>query len=112
MGTGFVEFLQLREVGVFSYLVISCLNAMKMVFGSYETGMAEHFSPKKRGLHAGSGDCPWAVHGWTWDCVAQSRKLLWTEKVHEKNFLMLLWKIRKMVEIPGPVLDSPLLISN
>ena len=46
--------------------------------------MAEHFSPKKRGLYAGSGDYPWAVHGWTWDCVAQSRKLLWTENVDVK----------------------------
>ena len=34
------------------------------------------------GLHAGSGDCPWIVHHWTWDCVAQSRNLFWTEIVH------------------------------
>ena len=31
--TGFVEFRQLREVGVFSYLVISCLKAMTKVLG-------------------------------------------------------------------------------
>ena len=57
---------------------------MKMVFGSYEAGIAEHFSLKKRGLHAGSGDYPWTVHGWTWDCVAQSRNLIWTDSVHVK----------------------------
>ena len=57
---------------------------MKMVFGSYEAGMAEHFSPKERGLHVGSGDYPWTVHGWTWDCVAQSRNLIWTNSVHVK----------------------------
>ena len=57
---------------------------MKMMFGSYEAGMAKHFSPKKRGLHDGSGDCPWTVHSWTWDCVAQSRNLFWTDSVHVK----------------------------
>ena len=60
---------------------------MKMVFGSYEVGMAEHFSPtkkKKKRPHAGSGDCPWTVHGWTWDCVAQSINLFWMDSVHVK----------------------------
>ena len=46
--------------------------------------MAEHFSPKKRGLHAESGDYPWTVHGWIWDCVAQSKNLFWTYSVHAK----------------------------
>ena len=46
--------------------------------------MVEHFSPKEMGLHDGSGDCPWIVHGWTWDCVAQSRNLFWTDSVHVK----------------------------
>ena len=83
MSTDFVEFRQLREVGVFSYLVISCLKCHENgVWG--EAGMVEHFSPKKRGLHAESEDCPWAVHDWTWDCVAQSIKLFWTENVHVK----------------------------
>ena len=57
---------------------------MKMVFGSYEAGMVEHFSPKKRGLHAKSRGCPWIVHGWTWDCVAQSRNFFWMDSVHVK----------------------------
>ena len=57
---------------------------MKMVFGSCEAEMAEHFSPKGMGLHVGSGDCPWTFHGWTRDCVVQSWNLFWTESVHEK----------------------------
>ena len=84
MDTGFVEFRQLREVRVFSYLVTSYLKSHEMVFGSYEVKMAKHFSPKKRGLHARSGDCPWTVHGWTWDCVTQSRNLIRTDSVHVK----------------------------
>ena len=46
--------------------------------------MAEQFSPKEMRLHAGSGDCPWTVHGWTWDYVAQSENLFWTNSVHVK----------------------------
>ena len=63
--------------------------------------------PKKRGLHAGSGDYPWAVHGWTWDCVAQSRKLFWTENVHVKLLDVIVENWDCMLEISGPVLDSP-----
>ena len=48
MSTGFVEFRKLLEVGVFSYLVTSCLKCHEMVFGSCEAGMTEHFSPKKK----------------------------------------------------------------
>ena len=33
MGTGIVQFRQLREVGVFSYLVFSCLKIHEMVLG-------------------------------------------------------------------------------
>ena len=54
---------------------------MKMVFRSGEAEMAEHFSPKERGLHAGSGDCPWTVHGWTRDYVTQFEKLFFGLKV-------------------------------
>ena len=58
---------------------------MKMVFGRGEAEMTEYFSPKEMGLHAGSGDCPWTIHGWTRDCVAQSEKLIiWTESVNVK----------------------------
>ena len=74
--------------------------------------MAEHFSPKKSGLHAGSGDCPWAVHGLTWDCVAQSRKLFWTENVHVKFLDVIMENWDSMLEIPRPVLDSLGLISD
>ena len=57
---------------------------MRMVFGSCEVGMAEQFNPKEMRLHAGSGDCPWTVHGWTWDYVPQSENLFWTNSVHVK----------------------------
>ena len=40
MGTGIVEFRQLREVGVFSYLVISCLKIHEMVLGVVRPEMA------------------------------------------------------------------------
>ena len=78
-----------------------------MLFGSYAARMAEHFSPKKKGLHAGSWDCPWAVYGLTWDCVAQSRKLFWIENVHVKLLDVIVENWDCMVEIPRPVLDNP-----
>ena len=40
MGTGIVEFWQLREVGVFSYLVISCLKIHEMILGVVRPEMA------------------------------------------------------------------------
>ena len=45
--TDFVEFRQLREVGVFSYLVISCLKAMTMVLGVVRPRRATNFDSKK-----------------------------------------------------------------
>ena len=74
--------------------------------------MTKHFSPKKMGTACWKWDCPWAVHGWTWDCVAQSRKLFWTENVHVKLLDVIVENLDCMLEIPGPVLDSPGLISN
>ena len=43
MGTGIVEFLKLREVGVFSYFVISCLKIHEMVLGVVRQEMAKYF---------------------------------------------------------------------
>ena len=40
MGTGIVEFQKLREVGVFSNLVISCLKIHEMVLGVVRPEMA------------------------------------------------------------------------
>ena len=55
MGTGVGEFRQLREVRVFSYLVISYLKSHEMVLGVVRSGRAMDFSPKKwnRGLMRG-----------------------------------------------------------
>ena len=47
MDTSFVEFRQLQEVGVFSYLVISYLKAMTMVLGVVRPGRATDFGYKK-----------------------------------------------------------------
>ena len=47
MDTDFVEFRQFQEVGVFSYLVISCLKAMTMVLGVVRPGRATDFGSKK-----------------------------------------------------------------
>ena len=47
MDIGFVKFRQLREVGVFSYLVISYLKSMTMVLGVVRPGRARDFSSKK-----------------------------------------------------------------
>ena len=46
MGTGIVEFRQLREVGVFSYLDILCLKGHENGFGCCEAGMAMDFGSK------------------------------------------------------------------
>ena len=43
MGTSIVEFRQLREVGVFSYLNISYLKIHENGFGCYETGNGHGF---------------------------------------------------------------------
>ena len=40
MGTRILEFQQLREVGVFSYFVISCLKIHEMVLGVVRLEMA------------------------------------------------------------------------
>ena len=44
--------------------------------------------------------------------VAQSRKLFWTENVHVKLLDIKMENWDSMLEILGPVLDSPELISN
>ena len=46
VGTGIVEFQQLREVGVFSYLDILCLKGHENGFGCCEAGMAMDFCSK------------------------------------------------------------------
>ena len=47
MGTGIMEFQQLREVGVFSYLVISCLKSHEYGFGCCEVGNGHGFRFQK-----------------------------------------------------------------
>ena len=47
MGTGIVEFLQLREVGVFFYLDILCLKSHEMVLGVVRPEMAMDSGFKK-----------------------------------------------------------------
>ena len=49
MGTGIVEFQQLREVGVFSYLVISCLKSHENGFGSFEAGNGHEIWSQRKG---------------------------------------------------------------
>ena len=46
MNTGFVEFRQHREVGVFSYLVIPCLKIHEIVLDVVRSGMAMDFRSK------------------------------------------------------------------
>ena len=47
MGTSIGEFRQLREVGVFSYLVISYLKIHEMVLGVVRPEMAMDFGSKE-----------------------------------------------------------------
>ena len=47
MGTGIVEFRQLREVGVFFYLDILCLKSHENGLGCCETGMAMDLCSKE-----------------------------------------------------------------
>ena len=49
MGTRIVEFRQLREVGVFSYSVISCLKCHKNGFGSCEVENGRVFRSQRNG---------------------------------------------------------------
>ena len=68
MGTGIVEFRQLREVRVFSYLVISGLKIHEMVLGVMRLGRAMDFDPTKLELMLDEGGCPWIAHVLFWDC--------------------------------------------
>ena len=47
MGTGIVEFRKLWEVGVFSYLVISCLKSHEIVLDVVRPEMAMDFGSKE-----------------------------------------------------------------
>ena len=53
MGTGIVEFLQLREVRVFSYLDIPCLKGHENGFGCCEAGNDHGFWFQISGTDAG-----------------------------------------------------------
>ena len=59
MDTDFVEFRQLRKVGVFSYLVISCLKIYENDFGCCEAGNGHGFRFQRSGTKVNEG----AVHG-------------------------------------------------
>ena len=47
MGTSIMEFQQLWEVGIFSYLVISCLKIHEMVLGVVRPEMATDLGSKE-----------------------------------------------------------------
>ena len=68
MDTDFVEFRQLREVGVFSYLVIPCLKIHEMVLDVVRPGMAMNFCSKEVEPMLDEGGCPWTTHKLIWDC--------------------------------------------
>ena len=63
MDTSFVEFRQLREVGVFSYLVIPCLKGHEMVLDVVRPEMAMDFGSKEVEPMLDEGGCPWTAHG-------------------------------------------------
>ena len=63
-----MEFRQLREVGVFSYLVIPCLESHEMVLDVVRPEMTMDFGSKEVEPMLDEGDCPWTVHGLMWDC--------------------------------------------
>ena len=69
VGTGIVEFRQLREVGVFSYLDIICLKSHENSFGCCEAGNGHGFRFHKvepmldeEGGGEGGRGCPWTAH--------------------------------------------------
>ena len=64
MGTVIVEFRQLRDVGVFSYLDILCLKGHKNGFGE----MAMDFGPEEVEPMLDERGCPWTAHVLLWDC--------------------------------------------
>ena len=68
MDTDFVEFRQLQEVGVFSYLVIPCLKSHEMVLDVMRPGMAMDFDSKKVEPMLDEGGCPLIAHILIWDC--------------------------------------------
>ena len=83
MSTGFEEFRQLREVGVFSYLDIPCLKRHGNVLGCVTSEMAMgsrfHKVEPMLGERAAHGQ-PTARFG----TVTNSPDCSWMEMVHEK----------------------------
>ena len=83
MGTGFEEFRQLREVGVFSYLDIPCLKRHDNVLGCVRPEMAMGSRFHKVELMLGE----MAAHGQPtarFGTVKNSSDCSWTEMVHDK----------------------------
>ena len=70
MGTVIVEFRQLREVGVFSYLDILCLKSHENSFGCYESGNGHGFDSKEVEPMLDEG----AVHGQATYCFGTVKK--------------------------------------
>ena len=64
MDTDFVKFRQLRKVGVFFYLVISCLKSHENGFGCCEAGNSHGFLFQISGTKVDDG----AVHGQPTHC--------------------------------------------
>ena len=68
MDTGFVEFRQLQEVVVFSYMVIPYLKSYEMVLDVMRPEMAMDLGSKKVEPMLDEGGCPWTTHRLVWDC--------------------------------------------
>ena len=74
------SFEKLREVGVFSYLVISCLKARKMVLGVVRPEMAMNFDSKEVESMLEEG----VVHGQPLHCFGTFKNSL--ECLLDRNF--------------------------
>ena len=68
MDTDFVEFRQLWEVGVFSYLAIPCLKSHEMALDVVRREMAMGFDSKEVEPMLDEGGCSWTAHRLMWDC--------------------------------------------
>ena len=62
------SFDKLWKVGVFSYLVISCLKIHEMVLDVVRPEMTMDFGSKEVEPMLDEGGCPWIAHRQIWDC--------------------------------------------
>ena len=94
MGIGIVEFRQLREVGVFSYLVISCLKRHEMVLDVMRPKMAMDFGSKEVEPMLDEGAC-WTKMVHVKPLDMRSMNDVWRIKLLllELNGLICVWKL-------------------